>query len=283
MTGEGHQADLDLLNLCMEEDNRHCSFELIPQLTRFGGLLYGGTAIAASVAAMEIATERHALWVTTQYVSAARLGARIECTTEILALGRNIAQVHVAGRTAGQLVFVSVGSTASPREGELDGQFHTMPRTSSPEDSSPMISGRSAELLAFSALVEYRDASLAASDGPPPSMTLWARFPIRRPMTTAGIAFLSDMVPLAISRSAGKFGGGTSLDNSLRFGLVPKSLEWVLLELRGDLAVGGHGHGSVKVWTPDGVLLACGGQTSKCSSQVNRSHSVALPDRTGVG
>jgi acyl-CoA thioesterase len=57
-------------------------------------------------------------------------------------------------------------------------------------------------------------------------------------------------------------GGGYSLDNSLRFGTLPDDVEWVLLELRGQMATGSHGHGSVSVWTEEGTLVAVGGQSA---------------------
>ena len=56
-------------------------------------------------------------------------------------------------------------------------------------------------------------------------------------------------------------GAGTSLDNSMRFGEVPE-VEWVLLELQGNLAAGGYGHGIVRVWAEDGSYLAIGSQTA---------------------
>ena len=99
-------------------------------------------------------------------------------------------------------------------------------------------------------------------------MALWGRL---RPgalgsrtsrMTRAAIALLADMVPPAIARAAGLVGGGVSLDNSLRFGTLPDDVEWVLLELRGHMASGSHGHGSVRIWTEDGRLVAVGGQSA---------------------
>jgi acyl-CoA thioesterase len=77
----------------------------------------------------------------------------------------------------------------------------------------------------------------------------------------AVMAYLADMVPLSIARAAKRAGGGTSIDNTLRFsGGVAD--ERVLLELDPHLASGGYGHGGVLVWSPDGELLASGGQTT---------------------
>ena len=46
-------------------------FDVVDRLARLDGRLYGGAAIALSVAATEVLTERPALWMTTQYMSTA--------------------------------------------------------------------------------------------------------------------------------------------------------------------------------------------------------------------
>ena len=42
----------------------------------------------------------------------------------------------------------------------------------------------------------------------------------------------------------------------------PSDTEWVLLELQGNMASGGYGHGLVRVWSQSGDLLAVGSQTA---------------------
>jgi acyl-CoA thioesterase len=257
-------SDLSLLHFELEEGSRSGRFELVPALARHDGALYGGTAIAASVVAMEAATGHGVLWITTQYVATARLGDVIECTVDVLARGRNICQVQVTGRFESEVLFVSLGSTATPRQGGLEGQYQAMPRTAPPEACESMIFGlgRADGFKGFTEQVEYR---LAESLGPPetaPPLALWVRLNGDRPFTPAGIAFVADMVPGAIARCAGKVGGGASLDNSLRFGRNPDDQEWILLELRGHMAVGAHAHGSVSVWSRTGELLAVGGQSA---------------------
>jgi len=75
------------------------------------------------------------------------------------------------------------------------------------------------------------------------------------------MAYLADMVPLSIARAASRAGGGSSIDNTMRFAGATAD-EWVLLELDPRLASGGYGHGDVLVWSPDGELLATGSQTA---------------------
>jgi acyl-CoA thioesterase len=56
-------------------------------------------------------------------------------------------------------------------------------------------------------------------------------------------------------------GAGTSLDNTIRIGAAAET-EWILLDMRPNLAVGGYGHGVANVWTEDGRLLAVASQTA---------------------
>lgn len=67
-------GDVELLNLRFDDSGTRGRFELIPGLSRHDGALYGGTGVAVSVAAMEAATGREALWVTTQYVATTHIG-----------------------------------------------------------------------------------------------------------------------------------------------------------------------------------------------------------------
>lgn len=263
--------DVEMLGLDVDPGGRTMRFELIPPLARVDGALYGGTGIAVSVVAMEAATDREALWVTTQYVSTTHLGSVIEVTADVLASGRAISQVQVTGRHRGEVLFVSLGSTATPRAGGMTGQYVTMPSVSGPDDSSPIpiAPDPAAEAPILEDHREYRAATVEDPRLGPP-MAVWARLREGRPLTRAAIAFLADMVPPAIARSAGSTGGGPSLDNSLRFGHVEDGLDWVLLELRGHLAYGAHAHGSVTVWAPDGTLLAVGGQSANMMLGIRR-------------
>jgi acyl-CoA thioesterase II len=264
MTVFPRTSDLELLGLEFDEDARRGRFTLVPAVARHDGALYGGTAIAVSVTAMETATGRDALWVTTQYVASAQQGDVIDCTTDVLASGRNISQVQVTGRLGDTVLFVSSGSTATPREGGFEGQFQQMPRVAPPEAAEPMVLGprRPDGFRGFTEQVEYRLAEVLEPAEAAPHLALWVRMRGDRPFTPAGIAFVADMVPGAIARAKGLIGGGASLDNSLRFGRVTAEEEWVLLELRGHMAVGAHAHGSVWVWTRDGALVAVGGQSA---------------------
>ena len=267
-----------MLGLDFTGTGDRCRFPMTPSVARHDGTLYGGTAIAVSAACMEAATGRPVLWVTTQYVATARQGDVVECTTDVLANGRNISQVQVTGRLGSQVLFVTLGSTATPRPDGIDGQFETMVPMAPPEESEAMVFGPPGGFRGFISQVEYRAAYAATDDLPAPQLTMWARLVNGAGFTPAAIAFVADMVPGAIARAVGKVGGGASLDNSLRFGHVSAE-QWVLLDLRAHMAAGAHAHGSVHVWSRDGRLLAVGGQSANMTRMVSAEELAAMvPD-----
>ncbi len=256
-----------LLDLTFHDEERtHSSFLLQPPLLRHDGNLYGGTAIAASILAMEAATERGVLWVTTQFVAPAPSGNVLELTADTLAKGKRIAQCRVTATLEGQVQFASLGSTGLAREGGLEGQFEVLPDVAPPEDCAGMVPGppgsvESPDEPTFRRTVEYRHVEVPARAGTN-AVGMWCRYKEGRPFDAASIAFAADMVPIAVARAAGKLGAGTSLDNSLRFAAIPPDQEWVLLELSGNMASGGYGHGLVRIWTKEGVQIAIGSQTA---------------------
>jgi hypothetical protein len=119
------------------------SFELTPGLARHDGALYGGTGAAASVVAMEAATQRDALWVVTQFIAQAHVGETIDVEVDALAMGGRIAQLQVTGRVGDRTIFGALGATAHPRPGGLTGQYLPMPRVAPPDDCGPLPLGLS--------------------------------------------------------------------------------------------------------------------------------------------
>jgi acyl-CoA thioesterase len=157
------------------------------------------------------------------------------------------------------VVFASIGSTGIGSPDGLTGQWPQMPKVAAPEDSSARTGIAAMEHPnSYTLKLELREAELLE---PGPDAALWVRLRDGLETTPAAIAFAADFVPLAVAKAAGKVGAGSSLDNSLRFrGGV--GTEWLLLELDGELASGGFGHGTVRVWGQDGSLLAVGSQTA---------------------
>ncbi len=262
--GGDRAPDHDLLGLAPAGPGQ-ATFELTSLLARFDGKLFGGTAIAAAVALAEAETGRPALWTTVQFISGAtKVGDVFECTTEVLAEGRSAAQVRVTARVDGREIFCALGATAHRKTGRIEAAFERFPDVPSPEETAPfrLPVPESVRPAAARTLrnIEFRSARPAEGSAAPDHLTLWARVP-GRPATPAVMAYLADMVPLSIARAASRAGGGSSIDNTMRFAGA-SSGEWVLLELDPRVASGGYGHGDVLVWSPEGQLLAAGSQTA---------------------
>ncbi len=242
------------------------SFVLIPGLSRMDGRLFGGTGLATAVAMFEAATGRAALWATVQFVGSADIGERLDCRVEVLAAGHRTSQVRLDALVAGRLVFTGVGSTAQGRDDGFSFQPSTMPKVSPPEDSPPFDLGFDVppgEDLSQGpfATAEYRQPTSVAT-GMSDGGLVWARLRHTQ-VATASLGYLADFVPNAVLRIAGRRGGGTSLDNSIRFGpAVAPGTGWVLLDY--DAYFGDHGfvHGAARIWSPDGVLLAVASQSA---------------------
>jgi acyl-CoA thioesterase-2 len=255
-----HPSDLELIEVDVADDGLSGRFLLGPGLVRHDGALYGGTGLAVSVMAMQAASGRDVLWTTTQFVSSPQLGAEIDWTVDVVAEGKRATQMRVQATCAGALTFTALGTSGVGSDDGLTGQYRTMPKANDPESCprwDPMRSSVSAD--SWFQKIDLRDAELV--EPTPSTSALWVKRHDRRPMTPVAIAFAADFVPLGVARAAGKLGAGSSLDNSMRF-RPGEGTEWVLLELEGEFAWGGYGHGSVLVWGQDGTLLASGSQTA---------------------
>ncbi len=252
-------------------------FAVIERLARLDGRLYGGAAIGVSVAVAEATTERPVVWMTTQFVSTAERGAVVDVHTEVLAAGRRVNQVRVTATDAdGAVLFASLGATGHHKPDGLSGQFERCPTVAVPDDAERWASpatgiakaaGLDASMMptgtsGFSTAVELREPAIVDHPDPGPGrVCLWMRRRDGVSVTPATAAYLADMVPMGVAHALGALAAGTSLDNTIRIGPFVDT-EWILLDLRPHLAVGGYGHGIAHVWSEDGHLLATAGQTA---------------------
>ena len=239
------------------------TFAVTSRLARADERLYGGAAVALSVAAAAAETGRDALWVTTQFVSTAMLGRTVDLQVEVLAAGGRTSQVRVTATTDEGVVFASLGACGVLRPDGLAGTFEEAPRVGPPAEGvvSFAPTGHAGE-AGWHTAVEVRTAQIHHHPDPGPGrLCLWLRRNDRGPVTPAIAGYLADLVPLSIVRGCGATGAGTSLDNTIRIGAAVET-EWILLDLRPNLAVGSYGHGIANVWTEDGRLLAVASQTA---------------------
>ena len=278
-----HQSDASFLGLHPEGDGLF-RFVVEDRLSRMDARLYGGTAIAVSIATAEELTRRSVLWMTTQFVATAAQGAEIAVKAEVLAPGRRTNQVRITGTDAtGAAVFASLGATGHHREGGMTGEFERMPTVAPPAAGDPAANpfavmakaagvdrpdGPQAQPPApprdngFASVIEMRAAEVTSHpDAGPGRVCLWLRRKDRHPITPALAAFMADMVPMSVALACGAMAGGTSLDNSIRIGTFVET-EWILLDLRPHLAAGDYGHGTAHIWSEDGHLMATASQTA---------------------
>ena len=111
-------SDADFLGLTPLDEAGRFHFRVVNHLSRLDGHLYGGTAIAVSIAAAEIVSERPAVWMTTQFVATAPPGAEVHVHAEVLAPGRRTNQVRVTGTsTDGDVMFASTRRDRPPAPG----------------------------------------------------------------------------------------------------------------------------------------------------------------------
>jgi acyl-CoA thioesterase len=271
-------TDEDFLGLLPGTGDGRFHFTVQNHLARLDGRLYGGTAIAVSIATAEAVSDRTALWMTTQFIATAPANEEISVHAEVLAPGRRTNQVRVTGtNAAGDIMFASLGATGHYKDHGLAGTFERPPTVSSPEDSerwsSPFVgmarnAGITAKFpeqlweLGFNAALDFREPTIVAHPDPGPGrMCVWVRRRDRVAITPAIAAYLADMVPLSVAHACGVMAGGISLDNSIRIGAFEET-EWVLVDLRPHLAVGDYGHGSAHIWSESGTLLATASQSA---------------------
>ncbi|MEZ5180102.1 MAG: thioesterase family protein [Acidimicrobiales bacterium] len=116
--------------------------------------------------------------------------------------------------------------------------------------------------VGFAVAVDMREPEVIHHPEPGPGRTcLWVRRRDGEAITPAVAAYLADMVPMSICRALGTIALGTSLDNTIRIGSFEPT-EWILLDLRPHLALGGYGHGVAHVWSESGHLMATASQTA---------------------
>jgi acyl-CoA thioesterase len=271
------QADTDFLGLAAADEPGRFSFTVERHLARLDGRLYGGTAIAVSIATSELVSGRRALWMTTQFVSTAPAGAEVSVLAEVLAAGRRTNQVRVTGTDAsGAVVFASLGATGHPREDGLTAELENAPEVQDPEDAEVWATPFSGlarfggegfkapfpDGVGFTSVIEIRHPEIESHPDPGAGrLCLWVRRKDREAITPAVAAYMADMVPLSIAHALQVVAGGTSLDNTIRIGSFVES-EWILIDLRPHLAIGGYGHGAAHIWSRDGHLMATASQTA---------------------
>lgn len=262
---EHNTADLDWLGLKTSGDGLQGTLTVHPTQTNPTGRLYGGVAVAGSIAMMEGLTGRAVTWTTVQFSSSCGAGETIDLVATVSASGRRTSQLRVTATVDGRELFTGIGATvdAPAGPGGLNGQWEPMPSVAPPQECPPLElahPGVEADAESHILLSDMRTA-IGFDDGPPAQVALWCRPQGVARLSAAVLGWQADMLGIAFAKASGG-SGGTSLDNTVRFGPpAPPGAEWVLLDMRGLALVGGYGHGNTHLWAPDGTLLATASQT----------------------
>jgi acyl-CoA thioesterase len=89
---------------------------------------------------------------------------------------------------------------------------------------------------------------------------MWATLPGGVPASAAALAVLGDTVSAGVDGLYAEDVRARSIDNSIRI-VAPRACDWVLLDTQVDGAAAGLAHGTVRMFTPDGHLLAVATQS----------------------
>ena len=255
----------DLLDLKAAASQNRFTLHARPELCTPFDFLYGGSAIAASVEAAEVATGRSLQWVTTQFIGSPQPGDDVAIVVETGAAGRATSQIEVVGSIDGRPMFTSLCALTSKAYGGAR-SFLEMPDVPPPSECPDMMEPFAANTEGtFFDHLERRIAAgafaLDAVDRPQEGpLRMWCRIPDGRVGSPATQAFVADIIPLAVCAALGSVPGGTSLDNTVRV-VDREPTEWVLLDIRPEGYHQGIGHGSLDLWSEDGRLIGIAQQT----------------------
>lgn len=235
-----------------------------PGIATAGRFLFGGCGLAAAICALEGTTGRPVVWATGQYHAFAMVGEIMDIDVEVVAGGHFTTQARVVCRVADREI-LSVSAALGSRPLEFSGQFTTMPRVPSPEESPVRVSRWEVN----DTVMERMDIRLAKGrqweelDGttvPDGRSAIWVRLKGAK-VNSAILAVIGDYVPYGIAQAMGRWTRSNSLDNTLRVINVVET-EWILADIRVHGVRGGFGHGLVHLWSQDGTLMATASQTA---------------------
>ncbi len=278
----------DLLRLAGGNRSTHFQLPVTPELSTPFDFLYGGSGIAASIEAAERVTERPLMWITTQFLTNTAPGTVVDVDVATPVAGRATSQVHVNASVDGELMLSSLCAHTSRPEGKRE-TFLTMPSVPPPEDCGPLAEPFDAvpnRPNSFFDLLDRRVAvgtfAFGEDQRPQPCpLAVWSRVRGQPLRTTASLAFIGDIVPLGLCIALGQPLGGTSIDNSLRIVQTDFETEWALLEIIPESFQHSIGHGSVRMWSETGDLLAVAQQT--CIIRTSHHSSISAGSAGSAG
>ena len=227
------------------------------------GALYGGCGLAAVVEVAEAATGRPATWIACQFVGGAQVPQVLDVRYENLTTGRRVSQGRVTATVDGEIVLSALVALGT-REFPIEGQWGTPPPQDLPAPADcPVRRMPEHRRGGLRLRIDERsiggeaDGTLRAVNG---RSLLWATMPGGVSACAGALAILGDAVSSGVDAMFTDDIRARSIDNSIRI-VAPRACEWVLLDTQVDGAAAGLAHGTVRMWTPDGHLLAVASQS----------------------
>ncbi len=226
------------------------------------GALYGGCGLAAVVETAEAATGQPLTWAACQFVGGATEPQVIDLEFETLVAGRRITQGRVTGRVDGAVVLAALVALGT-REFEVEGSWGPRPPAVPPPEECPTRRMKEERRGGLRLRIDERsatglpDGTITAVDG---RSLLWATMPDGVPASAGALAVLGDAVSAGVAAAVGDDLRARSIDNSIRV-VRPRATPWVLADVQVDGAADGLAHGTVRLWSQDGHLLAVTGQS----------------------
>ena len=230
------------------------------------GSLFGGSGLAAGVAALEESAERPVVWATGQYVATVQQGAVLDIEVAFPAMGHSMAQGRAVGTADGTEIISIVGALGTRRE-EVRGMWATAPDVPRPEASEllerhfevPCVHDHVDVRLA-SGMFGFNGQGTPSGDG---RLRLWVRM---RDVTldAPALALIADYMSAGVGNAFGTRVHCTSLDNTIRYAnpvTATEADEWVLCDAEVAFAGNGLAYGSGHIWSESGRLLATASQS----------------------
>ncbi len=264
--GAGPMDVRSFLGLEPTDDPNHWRLPVTEGITGGRGALYGGCGLAAVIETAEGATGMPLTWGACQFAGGAQVPQTLDLRFEALVVGRRVTQGRVTAtiEDTGEVALAALVALGT-REFPATGQWGPLPPLADlpkPEDCPPR-KLRPERVGGLRPRIDERvasgeaDGTVTAVDG---RSYLWATFPGGLPASASALAVVGDGVSAGVAAALGGDLRARSIDNSIRV-VQPRACEWVLVDTQADGAADGLAHGTVRLWTPDGHLLAVTSQS----------------------
>lgn len=253
---------VEFLGLEATDDPTRWRLPVREGITGGRGALYGGCGLAAVIEAAERCSGRPLTWAACQFVGGAQSPQVVTLAVETLTSGRRITQARVTGSVGSEVVLAALVALGT-REFPVRGQWGPLPPALPPPERCPTRRMSEERRGGVRRRIDERvasgdaDGTMRATDG---RSFMWATLPGGIPATASALAVLGDGVSAGVAAALEEDLRARSIDNSIRV-VHPAACDWLLLDTQVDGAADGLAHGTVRLWTPDGHLLAVTSQS----------------------